>query len=179
MGLSSNHPHCIVALVSVLLPSTFAILHTPCSCLFVCVFIHVCMSTREHWGAFRQHEASSFSSVWSCWNSELGPAASSHISSATWEKNKTSAPLIFYSVPAGRRHVDLTVLAPSPWNQVTALATASWTQHTRSLATHTHTCTHHSLCTATTAWPWLLFLWLCCRFNTNSNMLLGETCLSH
>lgn len=56
-------------------------------CVFVCVLIHVRMSTREHWGAFRQHKASS-SSVWSCWNSELEPAASSHISSATWKKKK-------------------------------------------------------------------------------------------
>lgn len=55
----------------------------------VCVFIHVCMSTREHWGAFRlQTPPSPHRAVWSCWNSESEPAASTHISSATWPKKQ-------------------------------------------------------------------------------------------
>lgn len=29
-------------------------------CLCMCAFIHVRMSTREHWGAFRQHKAYSY-----------------------------------------------------------------------------------------------------------------------
>lgn len=65
----------------------------------VCVFIHVCMSTREHWGAFRQHKAYS-SSVWSCWSSELEPAACSHISSATWGKKKKDQHLWFFLLSA-------------------------------------------------------------------------------
>lgn len=74
----------------------------------------------------------------------LGPiraAASNHISSATWGREKSSAPLIFFffhPVPAGRHHVDLAMLAASPWNQATALASAPLIPHTSSLSTNTY-----------------------------------------
>lgn len=100
-----------------------------CPCGRVCSFMCACPPGST--GVLSGNTKASSSSVWSWLNSELEPAASSHISSATWEKNKKnkkgSAPLIFCSVPAGRHHVDLAMLAPSPWNQATALASAPLT----------------------------------------------------
>lgn len=118
-----------------------------CVCLFVCVFIHVRMSTREHWGALRQHTASSLPLF-----DPAGTVRSSQqlgATSAVQHGGGGSAPLNFYSVPAGRHHVDLAMLAPSPWSQapVSGLTHTLYLKHTHFLATHTFfsTCYYSSL----------------------------------
>lgn len=68
------------------------------------------------------------------------------------KKKKISTSDFFCSVPAGRHHVDLAMLAPSPWNQAVALAAAPSTSNTHIRHTHLSSRT-------TTAWPWRWLLW--------------------
>ncbi len=88
-----------------------------CSCLRLCTFIHVCSfmcacppgSIGVLSGNTKPPPLLSDLAGTVSWSQQL--AATSAVQHG---KKKRSAPLIFYSLPAGRHHVDLAMLALSP-----------------------------------------------------------------